>query len=207
MNLPNKLTMLRIILVPVFMLFAFPFGDGNFRYSLVVDTIVFFIFLVATLTDMADGKIARKYNLITDFGKFLDPIADKLLVAAALCGVLLDDRLANLRIYYGWALMIVLIREFVISGFRMVASSKGVVIAAGNLGKWKTATQTIGLCIVLGAPMLGGFIGLINGEIGSLIGNITIWIGHITMVVSVVLTIISGVEYIAKNATLLKGSM
>ena len=198
MNLPNKITVLRIILVPIFMIFAFPLpafvsGLNTVIPQIVIDIICFAVFLIATLTDMLDGKIARKYNLITDFGKFLDPIADKLLVAAALCAI------AVKRPIYMWALMVVLIREFVVTGFRLVASSKGVVIAAGKLGKWKTATQTVGLCILLGAPIVGYFL--------EILGTVVRWTGDAVMLVSVVLTIVSGIEYLVKNWSLMDGEM
>ncbi len=198
MNLPNKITVLRIILIPIFMIFAFPLPAfipclNTVIPQIAIDVICFVIFLAATLTDMLDGKIARKYNLITDFGKFLDPIADKLLVAAALCAI------SFARPIYLWALMVVLIREFVVTGFRLVASSKGVVIAAGKLGKWKTATQTVGLCILFGAP--------IAGYIMEILGTIVRWTGDIVMIVSVILTIVSGVEYLVKNWNLMDGEM
>ena len=198
MNLPNKITMLRIFLIPVFMIFAFPYPRfiptlNTFIPQFVIDLICFVIFVGATLTDMIDGKIARKYNLITDFGKFLDPIADKLLVAAALCAIMV------VRPIYTWALMVVLIREFVVTGFRLVASSKGVVIAAGKLGKWKTATQTVGLCILFGAPVVA--------YIWAPLGTAVRWIGDIVMIVSVILTIWSGAEYLVKNWSLMSKEM
>lgn len=196
MNLPNKITVLRIILIPIYMIFAFPFTSewiGMIMPKLAIDIICFVVFLAATLTDMIDGNIARKYNLITDFGKFLDPIADKLLVAAAVCAI------AITRPIYIWAMMVILIREFVVTGFRLVASSKGVVIAAGKLGKWKTVLQTVGLCILLGATVLGDILGIL--------GVIFTWVGDIVMLASVVMTIVSGVEYIYKNRKLMDGEM
>ncbi len=187
-----------MFLRPVFRIFAFAYPKfipslNSIIPQIVIDIICFVIFLVATLTDMIDGKIARKYNLITDFGKFLDPIADKLLVAAALCAIMVT------RPIYTWALMVVLIREFVVTGFRLVASSKGKVIAAGKLGKWKTATQTIGLCILLGAPVVG--------FIWAPLGTVIRWTGDIVMIVSVILTIWSGAEYLVKNWSLMDGEM
>lgn len=194
MNLPNKLTVLRIVLIPVFMIFAFPYPDW-FPYLSDVewfvsskDLIAFIVFVVASLTDFLDGYIARKNNLVTDFGKFLDPIADKLLVTASLLA------LTKVSAVYVWATMIILIREFVVTGFRLVAAGKGVVIAAGVLGKWKTATQMIALSVLLFAPVL---------PMGSFHDIIRIF-GNIVMAISVLLTIISGIEYIYKNRALLQ---
>lgn len=198
MNLPNKITVLRIILIPIFMIFAFPYPSfipalNTIMPQMAIDIICFALFVFATYTDMLDGKIARKYNLITDFGKFLDPIADKLLVAAALCAIMV------VRPIYTWVLMVVLIREFVVTGFRLVASSKGKVIAAGKLGKWKTATQTIGLCVLFGAPVLG--------YIWAPLDTVLRWTGDIIMIVSVILTIWSGVEYLVSNWSLMDGEI
>lgn len=194
MNLPNKLTLLRIILIPVFMIFAFPYPDWFPFLSTAEwfieskDIVAFVIFVVASVTDFLDGYIARKNNLVTDFGKFLDPIADKLLVTASLLA------LAKVSDAYVWATMIILIREFVVTGMRLVAAGKGVVIAAGQLGKWKTATQMIALSVLLFAPIL---------PMGKI--RFTVFmIGNIVMAVSVLLTIISGVEYIYKNRSLLQ---
>lgn len=194
MNLPNKLTVLRIVLIPVFMIFAFPYPDWFPFLSTAEwfvnskDLVAFIIFVLASVTDFLDGYIARKNNLVTDFGKFLDPIADKLLVTASLLA------LAKVSPVYVWATMIILIREFVVTGIRLVAAGKGVVIAAGQLGKWKTATQMIALSVLLFAPVLpmGDF------------RFIVFLIGNVFMAVSVALTIISGIEYIYKNRSLLE---
>ena len=134
MNLPNKLTLLRIILIPFFMgVLYMGFPGANW--------VALAIFIVASFTDLLDGKIARKYNLVTDFGKFADPLADKMLTTAAMLWFVENGQMC------AWALLIVLIREFAVSGLRMIASDKGRVIAAGWSGKVKTASTMV--CIIL----------------------------------------------------------
>ena len=134
MNLPNKLTLLRIIMILPFLLVLYLDVPGAAYIALA-------IFILASLTDMLDGKIARKHNLITDFGKFADPLADKMLVTAAMIWFVENGQMP------GWALLIVILREFAVSGLRMVASDKGRVIAAGWSGKVKTASTMV--CIVI----------------------------------------------------------
>ena len=169
MNLPNKLTLLRIILVPVFIVVLM---TGHYYISAV-------IFVVASLTDMLDGKIARKYDLVTDFGKLMDPLADKLLVMSALiCLVQLGD-------IPGWMAIVILGREFAITGLRTVAASSGVVIAAGWTGKIKTVLQMIAVVLILlrNWPFV---------YLGVPMDQIVLW-------AAVVMTIVSGAEYIIKN--------
>ncbi|MDE7242560.1 MAG: CDP-diacylglycerol--glycerol-3-phosphate 3-phosphatidyltransferase [Oscillospiraceae bacterium] len=166
MNLPNKLTLLRILLIIPFLLVLYldvPYASY----------VALAIFIAASLTDMLDGKIARKYNLITDFGKFADPLADKMLVTAAMLWFVEQGQMP------GWALLIVLVREFAVSGLRMVASDKGRVIAAGWSGKVKTAATMV--CVVL---MLLPVPEMVNTLCSAVI---------------VVTTIYSGVEYFVKN--------
>ena len=189
MNLPNKLTILRVILIPFFVFFLIsPFFDGYGNY------IALAIFIIASLTDMADGKIARKNGLVTDFGKFADPLADKILVLAALlCFV-------QLGICDCVAVIIVLFREFSVTSIRLIAASKGKVVAANMWGKAKTVSQMIAIIaviamqIVLELPEVGlNFINTATFEpIFFVVGEILIWI-------SVVFTIISGVVYIIQN--------
>lgn len=171
MNLPNKLTVLRVILIPFFVLVLLLEGGSNqmLRYGAAA------IFIVASLTDLLDGKIARKYNLVTNFGKFMDPLADKLLVCAALiCLVELGQLPA-------WMVIVIVSREFIISGFRLVAVEQGVVIAASYWGKWKTTFQMIAVILMIfNLPAIQG------------VTDIFIW-------VALILTIISLVDYIAKN--------
>ena len=199
-NLPNKLTITRLVLVVVFALFAFPYPavveelvDGTI-FDIVRPYIALVVYIVASITDAVDGHIARRDNLITDFGKFLDPIADKLLVSAALLA------LCNVSIMYLWATLIILAREFVVSGIRMLAASKGNVIAAGKLGKLKMIFQTIAIITLFVA-------GIVPTNLWSgfeLIQSIIYILGNIIMVAAVVLTIVSGVEYVYKNRELLK---
>lgn len=176
MNLPNKITTLRVILIPFFVFFMLSEQTG---YHYVAAA----IFIAACATDALDGYLARKYNLITNFGKFMDPLADKLLVSAALiCFTALPSiRLAP------WIVIIIISREFVISGFRLVASDSGIVIAAGYWGKLKTVAQMI-MSILL--------IFHFNHPVWSILENIFIWL-------SLVLTIISLVEYIWRNREVL----
>ncbi len=181
MNLPNKLTVFRVILIIPFVLvmlgshaqwgwFMALFG-GIADYA---DLIALMIFVIASLTDMLDGKIARKYNLVTNFGKFMDPLADKLLVCAALICLIELDRIPS------W-IVIIISREFIISGFRLVAADNRVVIAANYWGKFKTTFQMIMVCLMIA-----------NIEALALLTQIVMWI-------AVVLTIISLVDYLAKN--------
>ena len=144
MNLPNKLTILRVIMVPFFVLFMLTDigGPANKWISLI-------LFVVASLTDLLDGKIARKYNLVTNFGKFMDPLADKLLVCSAMICLIEMNKLD------AWIVIVIISREFIISGFRLVASDSGVVIAASYWGKFKTVFQ-MAMIIVLGGMFLAG---------------------------------------------------
>ena len=174
MNLPNKLTLLRIILIPVFMVVLYWGFPGATWVALA-------IFIIASLTDMLDGKIARKYNLVTDFGKFADPLADKMLVTAAMLWFVEIGQMP------AWAVLIVVIREFAVSGLRMVAADKGRVIAAGWSGKVKTASTMV--CIVL-----------------MLIPPVAREISSLCVAVIVLTTIYSGVEYFIKNLDVLSGT-
>ena len=175
-NLPNQLTILRIILIPFFVFFFYaeqiPFNGY----------IALAIYIIACLTDLADGKIARKYNLVTTFGKFMDPLADKILVITALILFVADGRMNAA------ALIIIVAREFIVSGFRLIASDKGIVIAAGMWGKVKTTVQMI-MAIAL----------MIHLEYAwfYVTEQVLIWL-------SVLLTIISLIDYIAKNRSVLK---
>lgn len=182
MNLPNKLTILRVIMIPFFVLFLMLQGGANQTLRM----IALVIFVVASLTDLLDGKIARKHNLVTNFGKFMDPLADKLLVCSALiCFVELGQLPA-------WVVLIIVAREFIISGFRLVASDNGVVIAASYWGKYKTTCQMI-MAILL----------IFNSA-----NEVLVWITRVFIVLAVALTIISLVDYIVKNVNVLKeGSM
>lgn len=175
MNVPNRLTVLRIIMVPFFVFFMLTEvgGSANKWIALV-------LFCVASLTDLLDGKIARKYNLVTNFGKFMDPLADKLLVCSAMICLVEMEKLA------AWIVIVIISREFIISGFRLVASDNGIVIAASYWGKFKTVFQ-MAMIIVLIMDM---------GGVLDMIGTILVWI-------ALVLTIISLLDYVLKNKQVL----
>lgn len=174
MNLPNKLTLFRVILIPFFVLFML--GD----ITVYDKWIALSIFIVASLTDLLDGKIARKYNLVTNFGKFMDPLADKLLVCSALiCLVALAKITA-------WIVIIIIAREFIISGFRLIASDNGVVIAASYWGKFKTTFQMVMICLMIA-----------DIEAISLITTVVMWI-------ALILTVVSLVDYLIKNKDVMK---
>ena len=177
MNVPNTLTIFRIILIPVFVLFyAFQIPDWNLWAAVV--------FIVASLTDMLDGYLARKWNQVTDFGKLMDPMADKLLVLSAL--LILQD----CGLVYFWVVLVLLAREFIISAFRLIAVSKGIVIAADTLGKLKTVSQMVALALLL---LNGWFFGIFGiGWMDHLLGSILIYI-------SVVLSVLSCISYFVKN--------
>ena len=175
MNLPNKLTVLRVIMVPFFVFFMLTDvgGSANKWIALV-------LFCVASLTDMLDGKIARARNLVTNFGKFMDPLADKLLVCSAMICLIPSGKLE------AWFVIVIIAREFIISGFRLVASDNGIVIAASYWGKFKTVSQ-MAMIIVLIADF---------GAVFDMIGMALIW-------VSLILTVVSLIDYVAKNVQVL----
>lgn len=177
MNLPNKLTTFRVILIPFFVFFMLaPDMAGINNYIAVA------IFIVASLTDLLDGKIARKYNLVTNFGKFMDPLADKLLVCSAMICLIQTGQLA------AWIVVIIIAREFIISGFRLIASDNGVVIAASYWGKFKTTFQML-MVIVLILNIQMPFFQIL---------------GVILTYVALILTVVSLIDYIVKNKDVLK---
>lgn len=181
MNLPNKLTITRIILIPVFVAVYF---ITAIPYRFILSAIVF---AIAALTDLLDGKIARKYNLVTDFGKFLDPIADKILVLTALVIMLVDS--GNVQIlpwYCGIGVAIILARELTVSGFRMLAASKGKVLAADWSGKIKATVQDIAVVVLLVSQDFS-----LNG--------ILYYLGLALFGIAVILTVYSGLDYLIKN--------
>ncbi len=177
MNLPNKLTMFRVFLVPVFIIFMM----APIPYNRILALIVF---IVASLTDTADGYIARKYNLITDFGKFMDPLADKLLVCSAMICLIDTQQLA------AWIVIVIIAREFIISGFRLVAVDNGVVIAASMWGKSKTVCQMIMIIALVWDIPFYGF-----------------WVfEQILIYLSLILTVVSLVDYLVKNKNVLSSN-
>lgn len=185
MNLANKITISRILATPVFLFFLVPGWFGQFigldqwgRYVAAV------IFVLASITDMVDGNIARKQNMVTELGKFLDPVADKLLVTSALIAFIRTDNLSV------WAVFIIIAREFIITGFRVIAAGRGVIIAADKWGKIKTVVQIVAIVAIL----------IRNFPI-SLFTDFPL--GMVLMYIAVVLTVISGVNYIVKNSKVL----
>lgn len=178
MNLPNKLTMMRVVLVPVFMIFAAVSHYGTADFHAAYMLIAGVIFAIASITDFLDGYLARKNHLVTDFGKFMDPLADKMLVMAAMCYFVEYGQMP------GWCLAIVLLREFAVSGMRLVAVEQGRVIAAAWSGKVKTASTMVCLCLML--------------VFQSNLLNV------VCIAVIVATTVYSGIEYFAKNLDVFK---
>lgn len=185
MNLPNKLTVFRVILIVPFVVILLGGEAGWFGNNLLIpDIVALAVFIVASLTDLIDGKIARKYNLVTNFGKFMDPLADKLLVSAALIALVDMGRIP------AWVVIIIISREFIISGFRLIASDNHVVIAAGYWGKFKTTFQMIMVCLMI-----------VN------LGKMFHWMQILTdviMWIALALTVISLVDYLVKNKGVMK---
>ena len=177
MNLANKLTMLRVFMIPVFLVVLFLAPEPMNRYVAVI------IFIVASLTDMLDGKIARKYNLVSNFGKFMDPLADKLLVMSALVSMVALKDLA------AWVVIVILAREFTITGFRTLAMEANIVMAASWWGKVKTTVQMIMIPVVL-----------LNLPFGCMP-----MVETVLIYLSVFFTIFSGADYIIKNKQVLLG--
>ena len=185
MNLPNKLTLLRVVMIVPFVLCLlashqkWQFLGGAADY---LEYVALLIFVLASLTDLIDGKIARKYNLVTNFGKFMDPLADKLLVCAAMIVLVEMGRIPS------WVVIVIISREFIISGFRLIASDNGIVIAAGYWGKFKTTFQmlmVIVLILDIGTPFFD-------------------MLGLILTYVALALTIISLFDYLIRNKDVLK---
>lgn len=180
MNLPNKLTILRVLMIPFFVVFLM-MGNGEepaFRYVAAA------VFILASFTDFLDGNIARKYNLVTNFGKFMDPLADKLLVCSALICLIELEQLP------AWYVIIIISREFIISGFRLVASDNGVVIAASYWGKFKTVSQMIAIILLI-----------VNISALNVLTLIFTWL-------ALILTVVSLADYLVKNHKILtEGSM
>lgn len=192
MNLPNKLTVFRVVLIIPFVAFLLGGYEGWSWFTMLfggilayTDYIALAIFVIASLTDLLDGKIARKYNLITNFGKFMDPLADKLLVCSAMICLVELKRLA------AWIVIVIIAREFIISGFRLVASDNGVVIAASYWGKFKTTFQMLMIILLI----------LDLGEAFALVETIVVWI-------ALILTVVSLADYLLKNkGVLLEGDI
>ncbi|WP_067838386.1 CDP-diacylglycerol--glycerol-3-phosphate 3-phosphatidyltransferase [Amphibacillus sediminis] len=191
MNLPNRITLSRILLIPVFiLLLALPLDWGvidiGHNQLPVVHLVAASLFIVASGTDWIDGYFARKLNLVTNLGKFLDPMADKLLVSAAFI------LLIELKLVPAWIVIIILSREFAVTGLRLVAAGEGIVLAAGNLGKWKTTFQLVSIAVLL-----------LHNYPFSYLG----WpVGEVLLYIALLLTVISGVDYFIKNWHVMKES-
>lgn len=170
MTTASKITLVRVAFIPVYMVLMYLSGGAPGLYM----WLALAVFIIASLTDYVDGQIARRYNQVSDFGKFLDPLADKLLVIAAMV------MFCEWGMFPAWALMIVLTREFAVTGLRLVAVGKGVVIAAGKSGKFKTASTMIGLCVLMGFPAI----------------DLLRWVIIVVIVIS---TVYSGIEYFIQN--------
>ncbi len=181
MNLPNRLSLIRVLIIPVFVLVYYleESNSGLFIYFLMP------LFVLASVTDFLDGYIARKNNIVTVFGKFIDPLADKLIVMAAL---IVLNALGYLPHYIT---IIILSREFMVTGIRLIAVGEGNVIAASKLGKYKTATTMIGLILMLSVPYL------------NILGDIGIWVVYL----ATILTVVSGLDYFFKNKTIILKSI
>lgn len=174
MNLPNKLTIFRVILIPFFVLFLLADITAYDKW------IALAIFIIASFTDFLDGHIARKYHLVTNFGKFMDPLADKLLVCSALICLIELDRIP------AWIVIVIIAREFIISGFRLVASDNGVVIAASYWGKFKTTFQIVMICLMI-------------ADLSAL----TV-VTQVVMWAALALTVISLADYLIKNKNVMQ---
>ena len=206
MNLPNKLSLMRIILVPVTVLFMLPiniFGWQPEAWNNFINNngmiVAAAVFIIASLTDMADGKIARKYNLITDLGKFLDALADKILVISVMIAFV------ELHRFSAWLLIIVVLREFAVSGLRMIAAANNDVIAARMVGKVKTATQMVAISYLMFEPLLLKIFGFGFTGYANLQTNVITIIGDVLLGISMVLVAYSGVDYLVKGKKYLKG--
>lgn len=196
MTLPNKLTLLRIILIPVMIvLFYIPWLSENniFLGVSYLYFIEFLIFIIASLTDFLDGYIARKYNLVTTFGKFLDPLADKMLVFSSMVILMLNNNgvIPEGPLVPMWVFVVMIIREFMVSGIRMLVSTKGVVIAAGWMGKWKTFVTMIAILVLF---MSGIHVSVI-------------YIGQVLMYIACLLTIVSGAQYFWRSRNIILESV
>src|SRR5690554_5927019 len=191
MNIPNRITLSRVLLIPIFIfIFVYPFnwGEINIGHGSLPDhhLVAAIIFLVASLTDWVDGYYARKHNLVTNLGKFLDPLADKLLVSAALIC------LVEIGLAPAWVVIIIISREFAVTGLRLVASGEGIVLAASNMGKLKTVTQILAIILLLLHNFPFSYIG--------------IPIDIVFLYIALILTTWSGIEYFIKNWHVMRDS-
>ena len=196
MNVPNRLTLLRVVLVPLFLLFMVPvFGDGTFSQFVLSQggrVIATFIFIIASLTDLFDGLLARRMGLVSNFGKFLDPIADKLLVIGGFAAFVELGRVTS------FVLMIIVAREFLVTGIRLLAAERGVVIAASWFGKIKAVVQMLTLIFLLIEPFITG-----SSYSKEAFSSAYVLFTNIMIIATLVLTILSGIDYWYKNRAIL----
>lgn len=196
MNLPNKLTIGRMCAIPVVIVVSLLSVLQNVSRVVNVQLLILLVvFALASITDFLDGKIARKYNLVTNFGKFMDPLADKLLVMATMIAMLELGIFKAFGISFGFVITIILAREFAVTGLRTLAADNGVVIAASKLGKSKTVTQMAMIIYVLAINMVD-----INNNIGIAKDIITL----VLVSLATIMTIVSGIDYFVKNVNVLK---
>ena len=195
MNLPNKITLTRIFMIPVFVLFFYLDVMNGWNYLVAA-----IVFVLAAFTDALDGHIARSRGLVTNLGKFLDPIADKVLVSTALILLLTRGWAFEVDFFAGWGLIVagicvavILARELIVSGFRMIAAGRGIVLAADKLGKIKTVFQDLSIALILAGMAF----------VGSRGGEIVVIIGIFCFFICTALTVISGVNYIVRNKQVL----
>ena len=188
MNFPNKLTIFRMILIP-FCVFFMLFDPEHFTMRIIAEV----IFCIASITDYFDGNIARKKNLVTNFGKFMDPLADKLLVCSALIC------LVELGQIDAWIVIVIISREFIISGFRLIASDNGVVIAASWWGKIKTTLQMTMVIVLI--------LNLSYFYAGTTFGTVIYYVEIVLIYAALILTVVSLIDYLVKNKDILKGSV
>jgi len=206
MNLPNKLSVLRIFLIPIILIFLLPikiFGFEPTEWNLFISDygriFAAILFIIASLTDYADGVIARKYNMITNLGKFLDSLADKMLVISVLIALVDIGRISSIFV------VIIVLREFMVTGLRLVASNKGVVMAAEMIGKIKTVTQMIAIIFILFEPLFIIIISkLFSGISDTALNTSVITIGNVLFAICVIMTIISGLDYMIRNKEYLR---
>lgn len=206
MNLPNKLSLLRILLIPTILIFLLPvkiFAFEPIEWNLFISDygriFAAVLFIIASLTDYADGVIARKYNMITNLGKFLDSLADKMLVISVLIALVDIGRISSVFV------VIIVLREFMVTGLRLIASNKGVVMAAETIGKIKTVTQMVAIIYILFEPL---FI-IIMTKLFANLSDTTIYlkvtiIGNVLFAICVIMTIISGLDYMIRNKEYLR---
>jgi CDP-diacylglycerol--glycerol-3-phosphate 3-phosphatidyltransferase len=204
LNVPNRLTLLRIILIPFFVGFVLAENvTASAGLILSCRIAAFFVFVVAALTDMLDGYLARRDGLITNFGKLMDPLADKLLTMSAFVAFVELNLGPRQPVFPAWAIIVILAREFLVTGLRMLALERGRVIQADHLGKHKTISQLVGICIVLAALCVRDWMRFVRSPSLRSCDQILPFVFAAILIVIVSLTVVSGIQYLWKNRDLL----